>query len=142
MRPAARSYMIPPPAQSERDRTSGCGGVCTGFENEFRTLYEGSLHSIMDRVKYDASSITRKLHAYARTWQAGIHRSRFDISHLRVRTVTSSETRCENIRIATSAVSGGQGMFLQIHITSGFFPTTCLGSIWRNTADQLVSVLD
>lgn len=31
----------------------------------------------VERAKQDASSIARKLHAYALTWKAGIHRSRF-----------------------------------------------------------------
>ncbi len=96
----------------------------------------------VERAKHDASSISQKLHAYARTWKAGIHRSRFGISRVRVLTVTSSESRCENIRTAASAVSGGHGIFLQTNITAGFSHESCLTSIWRSTANELVSVLD
>jgi len=95
----------------------------------------------IERAKHDASSITRKLHAYAATWKAGIHRTRFGQARLRVLTVTTSENRCENILTAASEVSGGFGIFLQTHITSGFSPKTCLGSVWQNTAGQLVSLL-
>ena len=96
----------------------------------------------VERAKHDASSIARKLHAYALTWKAGIHRSRFGTSRVRVLTVTSSESRCENIRTAASAVTGGHGIFLQTHITSGFSPETCLASVWWSTANELVSLLD
>ena len=96
----------------------------------------------VERAKHDASSIARKLHAYALTWKAGIHRSRFGTSRVRVLTVTTSQSRCENIRTAASAVTGGHGVFLQTHITSGFSPETCLGSVWRNTTDELVRILD
>jgi hypothetical protein len=96
----------------------------------------------VDRAKHDASSIARKLHAYALTWKAGIHRSRFGVSRIRVLTVTTNESRCENIRTAASAVCGGHGIFLQTHVMSGFSPATCLGSVWRSTANKLVSLLD
>jgi DNA-binding Lrp family transcriptional regulator len=96
----------------------------------------------VERAKHDASSIARKLYAYALTWKAGIHRSRFGTSRVRVLTVTTSESRCESIRTAASAVSGGHGIFLQTHITSDFSTETCLSSVWRNTADELVSLLD
>ena len=92
------------------------------------------------RAKHDASSIARKLHAYALTWKAGIHRSRFGTSRLRVLTVTTSESRCENIRSAASAVSGGHGIFLQTK-TAGFSSETCLGPVWGNPANQSVSLL-
>ena len=79
----------------------------------------------VERTNNDASSIMRKLQAYALTWKAGIHRSRFGTSRIRVLTVTSSESRCQNIRCAASAVSGGRGIFLQTDITSGFSAETC-----------------
>ncbi len=94
------------------------------------------------RAKHDASSISRKLRAYALTWKAGIHRSRFGISRVRVLTVTSSESRCENIRSAASAAVGAHGIFLQTQLTSGFSPGICLDAIWRNTTNQFVSFLD
>ena len=96
----------------------------------------------VDRAKHDASSISRKLHAYALTWKAGIHRSRFGISRVRVLTVATSESRCENIRTAASAVSGGHGIFLQTHVTSAFSSETCLDSAWRSTTNELVSLLN
>jgi DNA-binding Lrp family transcriptional regulator len=95
----------------------------------------------VERAKRDASSIARKLHAYALTWKAGIHHTRFGISRLRVVTVTSSESRCENIRSTAATVLGG-GIFLQSNITSGSSPDTCLGPIWRNTANALLSLVD
>lgn len=94
------------------------------------------------RVKHDASSIARKLHAYSQTWKADIHRSHFGISRVRVLTVTTSESRCENIRAAASAVSGGNGIFLQTYIISGFSRENCLGSVWRTTGNELVSLMD
>ena len=96
----------------------------------------------VERAKNDASSITRKLHAYVQTWKAGIHRSRFSSPRMRVLTVTTSESRCQNIRTAASAVSGGHGIFLQTHIESGFSPETCLGSIWKSVSNEPVSLLD
>jgi hypothetical protein len=95
----------------------------------------------VERAKHDASSIARKLHAYALTWKAGIHRSRFGISRVRVLTVTTTETRCEHIRTAASAASGGHGIFLQTHITSGFSPKTSLGSVWRSAKNEIVNLL-
>jgi len=73
---------------------------------------------------------------------SGIHRSRFGISRVRVLTVTTSESRCENIRIAASAVSGGQGIFLQTYVPSEFSPDTWLGPIWRSVANAPVSLFD
>ena len=96
----------------------------------------------VDRAKHDASSIARKLQAYALTWKAGIQRSRFGVSRMRVLTVTSSESRCQNIYSAASSVSAGNGIFLQTAITSGFSSDTCLGPVWRSTANELVSLLD
>ena len=96
----------------------------------------------VERAKHGASSIARKLHAYVQTWRLGIHRSRFGASRVRVLTVTSSESRCQNIRNAASEVSGGHGIFLQTSITSDFSPETCLGSVWRSTENELVSLLD
>ena len=96
----------------------------------------------VERAKHHASSIARKLYAYTQTWKAGIHRSRFGASRIRVLTVTSSESRCRNIRAAASAVSGGHGIFLQSHITVGFSSETCLGPIWRSTTNKLVSLMD
>jgi len=96
----------------------------------------------VERAKHDASSIARKLLAYAQTWKTGIHRSRFGISRVRVLTVTTSESRCQSIRSAASTVSAGHGIFLQTHITSGFSPETCLGCVWRNAANELGSLLD
>ncbi len=95
----------------------------------------------VERAKHDATSIARKLYAYSLTWKVGIHRSRFGISRVRVLTVTSIESRCESIRTAASAVSGGHGIFLQTHITSGFSPATCLAPLWRSTTSHLVSLL-
>ncbi len=95
----------------------------------------------VERAKHDASSIARKLHAYALTWKAGIHRSRFGISRVRVLTVTSSEGRCGNICSAASTVSGGHGIFLQT-ATSCFSPNNCLGPVWRSAANKLVSLLN
>ena len=96
----------------------------------------------VERGKHDTSSIARKLHAYALTWKAGIHRSRFATSRVRVLTVTTSERRSEHIRAAASAVSGGYGIFLQTDIPSGFSPETCLSSVWRSIAHELVSLFD
>jgi DNA-binding Lrp family transcriptional regulator len=95
----------------------------------------------VERAKHNASSIKRKLHAYSLTWKAGIHRTRFGTSRVRVLTVTSSASRREHIRCATSAVSSGHGIFLT-SITSGFTAETCLDSAWRNTENELVSLLD
>lgn len=94
----------------------------------------------VERAKHDASSMARKLNAYSLTWRAGIHRSRFGTSRVRVLTVSSSEIRCENIRSVASAVSGGHGIFLQTHMASGFTSETCLCSVWRSTTNQRVSI--
>ncbi|MEO7700167.1 MAG: replication-relaxation family protein, partial [Opitutus sp.] len=96
----------------------------------------------VERAKNDASSISRKLLAYAATWRAGIHRSRFAASRLRVLTVTSSATRCERIRSAASAISCANGIFLQTHLASGFTGKNCLGSVWWSTANESVSLLN
>ena len=96
----------------------------------------------VERAKHDSSSIARKLHAYALTWKAGIHRSRFGISRVRVLTVTSSESRCKSILTAASSVLGGHGIFLQTHLTSDFSAETCLCSVWRSTTDKRVSLLN
>ena len=86
----------------------------------------------VERSKHAASSITRKLHAYAATWNAGIHRSRFGIHRLRVLTVTSSESRCESIRSAEATVSSGKGIFHCVAASeafgSNFLSTTALQS--------------
>ena len=95
----------------------------------------------VERAKHDASSIARKLNAYALTWKTGIHRSRFGIPRVRVLTVTTSESRCENIRIAAFAVTGGQGIFLQTHITSGVSSKACLGPVWRNAGGKFMPLL-
>jgi DNA-binding Lrp family transcriptional regulator len=96
----------------------------------------------VERAKDGVSCIARKFRAYAQTWKAGIYRSRFGALRIRVLTVTTSESRCKNIRSAASSVSGGHGIFLQTPITSKFAPETCLGTIWRDVADELVSLLD
>jgi len=95
----------------------------------------------VERTKHSASSITRKLHAYAATWKAGIHRSRFGIPRLRVLTVTTTESRCESIRTAASAVGGGHGIFLQTSITSSAALESSLASVWRSTTNELVGLL-
>lgn len=94
------------------------------------------------RANFEASCIARKLQAYILTWKAGIHRSRFGASRVRVLTVTSSEARCEHIRAAASAVSGGHGIFLQTSLTSEFSANSCLGPIWRSATNMLVSLFD
>ena len=96
----------------------------------------------VQRAKHQASSIARKLHAYALTWKTGIHRTRFGISRVRVLTVTTSESRSENIRSAASTVSGGHGSFLQSHVTPDFSAKTCLGPAWRNLANEPTPLLD
>jgi hypothetical protein len=93
------------------------------------------------RAKHGASSIARKFDAYARTWKAGIHRTRFGVSRVRVLTVTSSESRCQSVLTAASTVSLGNGIFLQTHISSGFSHETCLGSVWRDSGNRVVSLL-
>ncbi len=92
----------------------------------------------VERAKYDASSIARKLHAYSLTWKAGIHRSHFGTSRVRVLTVTSNESRCRNICTAATAVSAGRGIFLQTHIASGLRPEAYLGGVWRDPTNKLV----
>jgi hypothetical protein len=72
----------------------------------------------VERAKHDASSIARTLHTDALTWKAGIHRSQFGTSRVRIPTVASSESRCESIRRQASAASGGHGLFLQSRIAS------------------------
>ncbi len=96
----------------------------------------------VERTKFHASSITRKINAYAATWKAGVHRSRFGAARLRILTVTSSENRCDGIRSAASTVFAGHGVFLQTHIALGFSSETCLDRVWRSTANQLSSLLD
>ena len=93
----------------------------------------------VERAKHNASSIARRVHAYALSLKAGIHRSRFGGSRVRILTVTTSESRCETIR---NAVSGGRGIFLQNRGTPGFSRDTCLGPLWRSITDDLVSLLD
>ena len=65
----------------------------------------------VERAKHDASSIARKLQAYAQTWKAGIHRSRFGASRLRVLTVTTGKDRCERIIETTQRLEFGYGIF-------------------------------
>jgi len=96
----------------------------------------------VERTKHSASSITRKLHAYAAIWKAAIHRPRFGVSRVRVLTVTTSERRCESIRSASSAVSGGHGLILQTPIAAEFSPENWLGCVWRSPANEFASVLD
>jgi DNA-binding Lrp family transcriptional regulator len=96
----------------------------------------------VDRAKHDASSISRKFHAYALTWKAGIHRSRFGTSRVRVLTVTSSEIRCENIRLAASRVLDGGGIFLNAQNISDFSGGTCLSSIRRSTPKNRTGLME
>jgi len=96
----------------------------------------------VERAKGGASSISRKIDAYARSWKAGIHRVRFGCSRVRVLTVTSSESRCQHIRGAVSAVSAGHGLFLQTHIPSAFSRETVLGLVWRNSPNEIVNLFD
>lgn len=96
----------------------------------------------VERTKRDASSIARKLHAYAQTWNNGIHVTRFAVSRVRVLTVTLSKSRCDSVRRAASAVSSGHGLFLQTSLTSHFSSETALTRIWMNTSNNTVSLLD
>ena len=96
----------------------------------------------VERAQHDASSIARKLYAYAMTWKTGIHRSRFGISRVRVLTVTTSESRCESIRSASFSVSGGHGIFLQSYIALGVATETYLDPVWRSITDARTSILD
>ena len=96
----------------------------------------------VERAKHDASSIARKLHAYALTWKAGIHRSRFGTSRVRVLTVTSGESRCENIRAVASSVRIGSGLFVQTIIQSAV-PDTAGGIDAKGSVGaHLLSLLD
>lgn len=119
------------------------------FALEFITTHERILCFLeadrgtmpVERAKHDASSISRKLLAYAATWKAGIHRSRFGASRLRVLTVTTNESRCERIRSAASEVTGGHGLFLQTQLSSNFDAQNCLSVVWQSTANGPESLL-
>ena len=67
----------------------------------------------IERTQQHGSSITRKLHAYTATWKAGIHRSRFAFSRVRILIVTSDAGRSERIQKAASTISSPRGLFLQ-----------------------------
>jgi hypothetical protein len=153
-------HEIPLPAATRKQRApfqwtvTGSGGEKLGvipdrvFALEFGDKSERILCFLeadrgtmpVERAKHDASSIARKLHAYALTWKAGIHRSRFGISRVRVLTVTSSECRCENIRATAAAVSGGSGILLQCHQSRGL--TEIYGSMWQNCESKSVSIFE
>ncbi len=66
----------------------------------------------VERAKHGTSSILRKLQAYAATWKAGIHRSRFATPRLRVLIVTSSAARADHIGAAASHLNTGTGIFV------------------------------
>ncbi|MGC3990846.1 MAG: replication-relaxation family protein [Chthoniobacteraceae bacterium] len=92
------------------------------------------------RFKFNVSSILRKIRSYALTWKTEIHRSRFGVSRVRVLMVTSSVSRCENIRSVASSATDGGGIFLRVSAKSYLSADNCLGSIWMNSANELVSL--
>jgi hypothetical protein len=85
----------------------------------------------IERATHDASSIARKLHAYAQTWNSGIHRSRFGISRVRVLTVTTSASRLENLTAAAAELEHGKGLFLFTNAAAVSFAADLLALPWR-----------
>jgi hypothetical protein len=59
-----------------------------------------------------ASSVFRKLLAYAATWEHGLHASRFGVARFRVLVVTSSHARARRMVEECGALERGRGLFL------------------------------
>jgi hypothetical protein len=59
-----------------------------------------------------ASSVFRKLLAYAATWEQGLHASRFGVARFRVLVVTSSPARARRLVEACGGLERGRGLFL------------------------------